>query len=129
MKKLTNFLIFALMAVTCVLVACDGNKPELKNQPLNKNGEINKYWTPEGHTYISEHDNDIEAFRFDDGEGMQFYSKFKDLSEPYEECVFSFEGMYPNFTIKESISENTYTCTFNDTLTCTINTRTYKLYR
>ena len=126
--------IFYFLAISLLLIGCEGNNPELKNQPLTKSGKINKYWTPAGHTYSHNNSDGYNVYRFfeDNGECVceSYFTPNNDLSVSVNQpSLRGISGEYPNFTITDVRSGNDYTCTFTDTLTCTIDGLTYKLYR
>lgn len=128
--------IFYFLAISLLLIGCEGNNPKLKNQPLNKKGEINKYWTPAGHIYFHEYsDGDgYEVYRFyekkDECVCDKYFTRNNDMSEQEGDVNrYGLAGEYPNFTIVHARTGREYKCTFTDTLTCTIDGQSCKLYR
>lgn len=127
---------FILMAMVAMVgfIACEGNNPELKNQPLNKKGEINKYWTPAGHTYFHDNETFFDVYRFyekkDECVADYYLTSNSDMSVSEGEIEpYGLAGEYPNFTIVHVRTGKEHKCTFTDTLTCTIDGCSYKLYR
>ena len=116
--------IFYFLAISLLLIGCEGNNPE-SERPLNQpchysqsKGQwvIDSDWTPIGHVYVSDEGTQYLVYEFlSNGNVHHYYSKNKDLSDPYDIQEGFYEGEYPNFVAEWYV--NSSTITFKDTLT------------
>ena len=113
---------FILMAMVAMVgfVACENNNSELKNQPLNNKGELNKYWTPDGHTYVGTLGDRSIVLTFEDkGFAYEYSTNKADIfdTEGIETYQVIYQGYYPDFVVTYCLGERNTPISFSDTLT------------
>ncbi len=124
--------IFYFLAISLLLIGCEGNNPETQepNQP-----KFPKYWSPAGHIYsnYSDYDKNYQVIVFvDDYTATKYYTTNSDVlnTDGIELLDATYEGTYPNYTITVySSGSSTNDIVFKDTLTFECYGYTYTLVK